>query len=287
MKSADNHTKQKSPGWGLLLQRACVARQDYNTTSRELLSRAKVHTALTYWLWHARMWAQNDKDTMASHTQMQKTAPPAELTPVHSPCLCLVEKENVSHSTLTRNYYPPISTHQSISFFSHSCLSVSQQASCCALHSLCEFSLLISQRQMDVPLTAILLGLLSSPQGWTQKRTTGISMVQNTRHSLANTHLHRHLNTFHFPIITQCIFTLAPTHSTMHQHLYNITATHTCPFFGGKKMSPKCCSQPSAWPQKIIHMHTRGRWMHKQNRHVHLHTHAHTNTHRRSLGPQP
>lgn len=114
MKSADNHTKQKSPGWGLLLQRPCVARQDYNTTSGELLSRAKVHTALIYWLWHACMWVQNDKDTMASLMSTHKCRKLSPRTHPSALSLPLSGREGKhvslrSHSELLSSYiYPSV-----------------------------------------------------------------------------------------------------------------------------------------------------------------------------------
>lgn len=42
------------------------------------------------------------------------------------PCLCLVEKKDMSHFALTLNHYTLLSSHQSISFFSQVCLSVSE-----------------------------------------------------------------------------------------------------------------------------------------------------------------
>lgn len=116
-------------------------------------------------------------------------------------------------------------------------------------------------------------------------------MAQNTRHphALANTHTGTAIqNTFHFPIIA-CILTLAATHSPMHQHRHHITDTHTCPFFGRKQRSPKCCSQPSGGPPALIYVKkdSRAPTAQTRQRRSHVQAQTRTNTHRRCSGPQP
>lgn len=99
-----------------------------------------------------------------------------------------------------------LSTHQPISFFSQPCLSISQQASYCALHSFlwrisaCEAEL-ISLSQMDVSRNCHSLHqLISRLSGGGKKgqRPTGRFKTRGV-HTYAHTYLLRQLNTFSFP----------------------------------------------------------------------------------------
>lgn len=144
-----------------------------------------------------------------------------------------------------------LSTHQPISFFSQPCLSISQQTSYCALHSLlwrisaCEAEL-ISLSQMDVPRNCHSLHQLISRLS-AGGRITANRTVQNARRSHVCTHIFapptKHL---FISLLSLCVFTLAPTHSPCISIFTKITAAHI--------PIPKCCTQPSRWPLALIYV---------------------------------
>lgn len=165
--------------------------------------------------------------------------PPPPLSPVHSPCLCLIEKKDASHSAPTLNHYPPVfpSVHL---IFQSVCLSLSRRHTVLSILSRREYqhvkaSPSLGARWMS-PLTATLLCLIRSRLN-TKKRTEGISVAQNTRHSHAPWRRHAVVPAIQTPFIflwTLCASSHRRGHPPMHQHIYSTMATHTCPFFRGK-----------------------------------------------------
>lgn len=145
-----------------------------------------------------------------------------------------------------------LSTHQPISFFSQPCLSISQRASYCALHSFlwrisaCEAEL-ISLSQMDVSRNCHSLHQLIS-------RLSGGGEddgQQDSSKREAFTRMHTHIfapPTKHLfiSLLSLCVFTLAPTHSPCISSFTKTTATHI--------PIPKCCTQPSRWPLALIYV---------------------------------
>lgn len=88
----------------------------------------------------------------------------------------------------------------------------------------------------------------------TKKGQRTLAWFKAPRMAHTNTHTQscHHPKTFHVPIITPRIFTLAPSPTTsVLQHLYNIRAVHT--YIVWWEMRPKCCSQPSGWPRDLIY----------------------------------
>lgn len=64
MKSTDNHTKKKAPVEAFFYRELMSHGRITKPPLGSFLAGQK-HTALTYWLWDARLWPHNDKDTIA------------------------------------------------------------------------------------------------------------------------------------------------------------------------------------------------------------------------------
>ena len=238
MKSADNRTKRKA------LVEAFFYRELVSHSRITMLPHGSFLAGQRYTRprWHAHMYTRKDKDTKASEMCTHYTPATRQDKYVW---LCVFFLRCILSAVVWSGRTPCLTplclwiiilpfTHQSISFVSLPCRSVSQPASHCALHSLSQRISAweaepISRSQMDVSLTATLLCLKVKHK----KRTTGISMVHHTRHS-------KHLS---FPCYHSMHLHISTSTFLMHQHLYNITHVHSLVGEG-----PKRCSQPSDWP---------------------------------------
>ena len=211
------------------------------------------------------------------------------LPPVDSLCLCLVEKKEESHFESLSSCLPISPSH-----FSDSPVYLSVGITLCSPFILAENISMWSWTHLSVPEGCLsnchspLPHLLHSRLN-TKKRTTNISMTTDI--SITGTHtqytcLYRHLNTFHFPIITPSIFTLAPTHSPCITTFANHGHSHMSILWWEKTRESRMLLSTFRLTSgfnlcQIGFTCTHKRWMHKQNRHLHMyrHTCSHTNTH--------
>lgn len=189
---------------------------------------------------------------LCAHTQMQQHCkkkrhlnvfpPPPTTTLSGAFSLPLSDREErrvsfCSHSVSLSSCLPISPSHFSVGPV---CLSLSRRHTVLSILSRREYQHVkagpsLGARWMS-PLTATLLCLIRSRLN-TKKRTEGISVAQNTRHSHAPWRRHAVVPAIQTPVIflwTHCASSHRRGHPPMHQHIYSTMATHTCPFFRGK-----------------------------------------------------
>lgn len=138
--------------------------------------------------------------------------------PAHSLCLPRVEKKDVSHSTVPLNHYPPVYPSVRLIFQSAQSVHPAAGITLCSPFILAENISMWSWIHLSEPdgclsnchspLPHLLHSRLNTKKG---QRALAWFKTQGIHTWL---HIHfRHPNTFHFPVIAPCIFTLALTHS--------------------------------------------------------------------------
>ena len=181
--------------------------------------------------------------THAATLQEKKTfecvRPPTSLSPVHSPCLCLIEKKDASHSAPTLNHYPPVFPSVHLIFQSDLSVGLSAGVTLCSPFFLAENISMWRRAHLSEPdgcLSNCHSALPHPLKVKHKKSTEGISVAQNTRHSHAPWRRHAVVPVIQTPFIF--LSTLRASshrrgHPPTHQRIYSTTAT-PCPFFRGK-----------------------------------------------------